>query len=202
MAPRRKLNTPLGFALRSLRGALNTDQAGLASLLYVSARTVARWENGGRPSPEQAKQLLDVAERAAPDAHDVIARLFGFEIEDREPVAVAPSASPATPPVPAPGRPSSVAEPPASVAAPLAPPPPAAPARATRHELRAALDAVVYAASEERDLLPRHLRAFGVELLQAIDRLGLSAKEAAELLAVRDRTKTKTDDATSGSAPD
>jgi hypothetical protein len=41
-----------------------------------------------------------------------------------------------------------------------------------------------------------------VELLQAIDRLGLSAKEAAELLAVRDRTKTKTDDATSGSAPD
>ncbi len=57
----------------------------------------------------------------------------------------------------------------------------------TATELRAVLDAVVFAASEERDVLPRHLRAFGVELLLAIDRAGVSAKEAAALVAARDR---------------
>jgi hypothetical protein len=44
-----------------------------------------------------------------------------------------------------------------------------------------------------RDVLPRHLRAFGVELLHGVARLGLGAKEAAELVAVRERAKVKTE---------
>jgi hypothetical protein len=45
---------------------------------------------------------------------------------------------------------------------------------------------VVYAASEERDVLSRHLRAFGVELLLAVERTGLSAKEAAAARRTRE----------------
>jgi len=73
---------------------------------------------------------------------------------------------------------------------------PVAPPRSPEVELRAALDAIVYAASEERDVLPRHLRAFGVELLQGAARLGLSVSEAARLVAVRERTKVKAGDET------
>ena len=78
------------------------------------------------------------------------------------------------------GMPSPNARP--AVVAALAPPP-VAPPRPTGVELRAALDAVVLAAAEEHDVLPRHLRAFGVELLLAVDRAGLGAKEAAALVA-------------------
>ncbi len=71
-----------------------------------------------------------------------------------------------------------------------------APPRVPEVDLRAALDAIVYGASEERDVLPRHLRAFGVELLQGAARLGLSVSEAAQLIAVRDRAKVKAADET------
>jgi transcriptional regulator with XRE-family HTH domain len=164
MAPPRKRNTPFGQLLRALREALKMDQRAFATLIPVSDRTVSRWENGRRPSPDQIERLLSLAERPAPAVHDAMATLFGYELESAEP-AVAPQPAP-----------------------PVAPPPPPRP---TLVEQRAALDAVVYAASEERDLLPRHLRAFGVELLQAVDRLGVTVKEAAELLAVRERAKTK-----------
>jgi transcriptional regulator with XRE-family HTH domain len=63
----------------------------------------------------------------------------------------------------------------------------------TDAELRAIFDAVVYGAAEERDVLPRHLRAFGVELLLAVAESGLSAKEAAALVAARDREKKPQD---------
>jgi transcriptional regulator with XRE-family HTH domain len=69
-------------------------------------------------------------------------------------------------------------------AAPVAP---ATRALPTVAELRALFDAVVFAASEERDVLPRHLRAFGVELLLAVDRAGVSARDAAALVAGRER---------------
>jgi DNA-binding transcriptional regulator YiaG len=59
--------------------------------------------------------------------------------------------------------------------------------RPAEAEVRASLDAVVLAAAEERDVLPRHLRAFGVELLLAVDRAGIGAKEAASLVAARQR---------------
>jgi hypothetical protein len=37
--------------------------------------------------------------------------------------------------------------------------------------------------------LLKHLRAFGVELLEGVERLGLSAGEGARLVAARERTK-------------
>ncbi len=64
-----------------------------------------------------------------------------------------------------------------------------APAQRPAAELRASLEAVLYAASEQRDLLPRHLRAFAVELLHAVARLGLDASVAAALMAAPDRPK-------------
>jgi transcriptional regulator with XRE-family HTH domain len=67
-----------------------------------------------------------------------------------------------------------------------APAAPATRALPTVAELRAVFDAVVFAASEERDVLPRHLRAFGVELLLAVDRAGVSARDAAALVAARE----------------
>jgi hypothetical protein len=119
------------------------------------------------PTEEQGAQLMAFLRPRAPVHHDRLGAALGYEMVQPEPVAPAP-----LPP-----------------AAPAVAPPPVR----TELELRASLDAVVYAASEERDLLPRHLRAFGVELLQSVDRLGLSAKEAAELVAVRERTKAKSE---------
>jgi transcriptional regulator with XRE-family HTH domain len=46
-------------------------------------------------------------------------------------------------------------------------------------EPRAAFDALVLEFAEARDLLPRHLREFAVELLLAADRMGLSPAQAA-----------------------
>jgi transcriptional regulator with XRE-family HTH domain len=69
---------------------------------------------------------------------------------------------------------------PAVAPAPPSPPPPPAPASA---ELRASLDAIILSVAEERDLLPRHLREFAVAILEGVDRLGLSAREAALLVA-------------------
>jgi transcriptional regulator with XRE-family HTH domain len=57
------------------------------------------------------------------------------------------------------------------------------PAARTSAERRASLDAIILTVAEERDLLPRHLREFAVALLQGVDRLGLSAREAALLVA-------------------
>jgi transcriptional regulator with XRE-family HTH domain len=163
MAPRRKRITATGQHLRALRSAMGLDQKDLAALVFVSERTVSRWENGFMPTEAQGERILNVAQHRAPVLHDLLAEALGYELTDkRTPVAVA------------------------------------SPQR-TSAELRASLDAIVYAASEERDLLPRHLRAFGVELLQGVARLGLSAKEAAELVAVRERTKVKSE-STSGSA--
>jgi len=42
---------------------------------------------------------------------------------------------------------------------------------------------VIYGVAEERDVLPRHLRAFAAELLLAVARAGLSPKDAAALVA-------------------
>ncbi|MGO8993386.1 MAG: helix-turn-helix domain-containing protein [Polyangiaceae bacterium] len=69
------------------------------------------------------------------------------------------------------------------------PPPPvvAPPAPRPVADLRASFDAIIYAAAEEHDLLPRRLRTFAVDLLRGVDRLGLSAKEAAVLVAAPER---------------
>lgn len=54
--------------------------------------------------------------------------------------------------------------------------------RSSAAEYRAALDALLLAEAEARDVLPRHLRAFGVVLLESVGRLGLNASEAAGLM--------------------
>jgi hypothetical protein len=128
---------------------------------------VSRWENGEAPTEEQGARILALLRGRAPAQHVALGAALGYEMVDPAPVAAAPAAT-------------------------VVVPPPSPPER-TVVELRASLDAIVYAASEERDMLPRHLRAFGVELLQGVARLGLSAKEAAELVAVRERTKAKSE---------
>jgi hypothetical protein len=60
-----------------------------------------------------------------------------------------------------------------------------APAPLSPDVARVALDAVVHAAAEERDLLPRHLRAFGEALLTEVSRLGIDPRAAAALVAPR-----------------
>jgi transcriptional regulator with XRE-family HTH domain len=164
MAPRRKRNTVVGQCLRAAREALHLGQRDLAAHVFVSARTVSRWENGEAPNEEQGARILALLRGRAPAQHDALGAALGYEMVEPAPVAPAPL-------------------PPAAPAVAPAPP------ERTELELRASLDAIVYAASEERDVLPRHLRAFGVELLQGVARLGLSAKDAAELVAVRERTK-------------
>ena len=158
MAPPNKRITPVGVHLRNLRKAMNVDQKTFGALVFFSDRTVSRWENGVHPPKASALKILELAAQHAPDLHDAMAPSLGFELESDASVVTS---------------------------APVLVVP--QPQRASAAEMRAALDAVVYSAAEERDLLPRHLRAFGVELLQAVERLGLSAREGAELVAVREK---------------
>jgi transcriptional regulator with XRE-family HTH domain len=161
MAPRPKRISRLGEALRAAREALAFDQPDLAGRVFTSTRQLSRWENGTMPPPRKAQLLLDVLS-AAPAAHvAALADALGIEL------------------------PEVTAEPPPATA-PL-PPPPAAPVPRPASELRAAFDAIVYAAAEEHDLLPRRLRAFAVDLLRGVDRLGVSAKDAAVLVAMAER---------------
>jgi hypothetical protein len=51
-------------------------------------------------------------------------------------------------------------------------------------ELRGALDAIVLSASEEHNVLPRKLRAFGVELLKRVAELEIPAVDAVSLVAL------------------
>jgi transcriptional regulator with XRE-family HTH domain len=153
----------MGQHLRAARSALGFGQKDLGSFVFVSDRTVSRWENGKMPTERQVERILQFLAANSPAHHDALATALGYELEDPQP-----------PPAPAVAAPTAATKP-------------------TVLELRASLDAIVYAASEERDMLPRHLRAFGVELLQGIARLGLSAKEAAELVAVRERAKVRSE---------
>jgi transcriptional regulator with XRE-family HTH domain len=161
MAPRARRITRLGDALRAARGAVGLDQHGLGARVFVSARQISRWENGTPPAPEQAQRILDVLSIAPPHHVANLADALGIELPE---VEEAPKQQP-------PPRP-----PPPPVAAPRSP-----------SELRAAFDAIVYAAAEEHDLLPRRLRAFAVDLLRGVDRLGVSPKEAAVLVALAER---------------
>jgi transcriptional regulator with XRE-family HTH domain len=192
MAPRRKRITKLGQHLRATREALSVDQKTFAAMNCVSERTLQRWENGYPPTAEQADRLLAACDQAPAELYNSLAVVLGIELLPPEeplppPVVVAPAA--ATPPpeepavVPATVHAAQLATP---TVAPLAPPVPPRPSMA---DLRAALDAIVYAAAEERDVLPRHLRAFAVELLLGAERLGLTTSEAAHLVAARERTK-------------
>ncbi|HEY2510888.1 MAG TPA: helix-turn-helix transcriptional regulator [Polyangiaceae bacterium] len=160
MAPRRKRITPLGEHLRRAREALGYDQAELAARTYVSARTVSRWENGQRPDEQQTQQIAS-ALRGTPGAHyRAVLEALGLppeEDEEEEQAEVIASAN----------------------GVPPAAPQPAAP---TAADYRAALDALLLAESETRDVLPRHLRGFAVALLHAVARLGLGAGAAAELI--------------------
>jgi transcriptional regulator with XRE-family HTH domain len=175
VAPPRRRITQLGECLRAAREALRLDQAGLAQRVFVSVRQVSRWENGQRPNAKESQRIFDLLSLAPGIDVPTLADVLGIELpEDEEPIApVAPQveAQPAPPPpVPAP-------------VAPQLPPSPPAETRPPSTALRASLDAIILAAAEHRDLLPRHLRAFAVEMFQGADRLGLSAREAAALVA-------------------
>jgi hypothetical protein len=146
-------------------------------------RQVSRWENGQRPNPEEAERVFHVLSVAPAPVVAALAQALGFEVpEVEEPLAEVAQvvALPVGPPPPAPAP-----EPPAPLPVPAAPEEPMAPedARPTPAELRASFDAVLLAAAEERDVLPRHLRAFAVRMFEAAARLGVSAEEAAALVA-------------------
>jgi transcriptional regulator with XRE-family HTH domain len=164
MAPRSKRVTPLGQALRNARLTLGLTQVELGRRVYVSSRTVCRWENGVAPSEAEATRILQICDGVPDEIHDDLAVALGFQL-------VEPAPPPPPPPtivvVPAPSEQLALPAPPS---VPLV-------------DARAALDAVLLANAERRDVLPRHLRAFAVELLVAADRLGLSAKDAADLVA-------------------
>jgi transcriptional regulator with XRE-family HTH domain len=71
--------------------------------------------------------------------------------------------------------------------APEAPPPPPPP---PPHP-RARRDGILFASAEARDVLPRHLRGFAVELLEGVERLGLTAMQAAVILARKETPPKK-----------
>jgi hypothetical protein len=100
----------------------------------------------------------------------MLADALGVELEEVVPPAAAPPPAVLAPP------------PPAAVVLPPAPS-----ARPPVAQLRASFDAIILVAAEERDVLPRHLRAFAVELFRGAARLGVSLEEAAELVAVAER---------------
>ena len=161
MAPPRRVDSDLGDALRTARQALKLDQVGLARKIPVSARQVSRWENGGRPTERQTQRLAIVFSGVPANILRDLYDALGLDLPEAEDTAAPP------PPVPSP---------------PAAPPAPVA-ARPSAADLRASFDAIIYAAAESRDLLPRHLRAFAVELFQGAARLGVEPKEAALLVA-------------------
>jgi transcriptional regulator with XRE-family HTH domain len=165
MAPPRKVITSLGQCLRAAREAVGLDQVGLGKRVFISARQVSRWENGrGRPDARSAALLLDVLSAAPAPVLEALAEVLGVELPEED---------------------DSVTQVVLPAPLPQAPPPPPRP---TATDLRAALDAVIFGAAESRDVLPRHLRAFAVELLERVDRLGMSAKEAALVVAAQERT--------------
>jgi transcriptional regulator with XRE-family HTH domain len=130
--------------IRQARALAGVDQSILAKHMYVSRRTVSRWENGHSPTPKQAARLVALFDGLiSPDVHRALAQELG--------IARAADAVPDAP--------------------------------AVTEDARPALDAVLLAAAESRDVLPRHLRAFAIEMFDAADRLGLSARQASHLLA-------------------
>jgi transcriptional regulator with XRE-family HTH domain len=175
MAPRRKRITPVGEQLRAVREQLGCTQRDFGALMYVSERTVSRWENGQPPTEKEEKRLLDVCLRHSAALHDQVAVALGYELEENAPPAA---------PAPAPVAPEPVA--PRAVLAPVAPPPSLEEAVATRASdpaLRAAFDAVVYGACEEHDVSPRALRSFGAALVRALKTHGVAHEDAIALLA-------------------
>jgi transcriptional regulator with XRE-family HTH domain len=175
MVARRRI-TRLGELLRAVRHALSFDQAALAARVYSSSRNVSRWENGTAvPTGRQAQFLVGAVADAPESLVEELAQLLKVpspyaDDDEDEPTAVVPTAAGA--PVAMTGEHA------------LASPAPVTP-RATLDELRAIVDGLVFSTSEERDVLPRHLRAFGVELLLAVDRAGVAAREAAAVVAGR-----------------
>lgn len=180
MPVKRKRVTPLGEVLRKARQQLGFDQDALGARVYVSKRTLARWESGEMaPTPEQSRRLLGAVSKAPSEVVTSLAALLGVELEedvpDEAPVVAAPSppvahvAAPAPVPQPAPAPP------------PLPPLPQWSPA-----DVRVALDAVVLAAADEHDVVPRKLRSFGAALLRRVGELGIPAKDAAAHVAIKE----------------
>jgi transcriptional regulator with XRE-family HTH domain len=97
-------------------------------------------------------------------------------------------------PAPEPPTPAVAQAPEASGAAELRPAS-TTPPRPDPAALRAEIDAIVYGTAEERDVYPRHLRAFAVELAIRADQLGITMRELAELVAAKDRAGARRLDA-------
>ncbi len=137
MAPPRRFESELGRALRAARLALSASNwADLrATRVPVSTRQVSRWENGFPPNEADALRLSTVLAAVPAPIRATLLDALGLEVLAAPSVALVPP-------------------PPAGVA----PPPPPSP-RPTAAQLRAQLDAVIYATAESRDVLPRHLRA-------------------------------------------
>jgi transcriptional regulator with XRE-family HTH domain len=182
MAPPRKRDTSLGHHLRAAREHRGLGQTALARLVHVSPRQVSRWENGRWPNADEAERLINIFAEVPASLYNALATALGFELVDDDaptiasvPAVVAHPQAPPPAPSPPPPAPSPL---PAPVALPRA-------RDLSDPTLRKALDAVLLAASEARDVLPRHLRAFGVALLAEVARLGLAPGEAAALLGAR-----------------
>jgi hypothetical protein len=121
------------------RSALHTTQSGLGERLGVSRRTAQRWAQSGVPSHDLPK-LVHLVHPHDADLARHIAASMGTTLEAMGLVRPPP------PPVP------EVAPPPPPPAPPLPPPPPPSPPDGV-------VDAVVCAAAEAMDMMPRDVRA-------------------------------------------
>lgn len=153
---------PLTALLIEARFRLGVSQGGLGQLLGSSQRTGQRWEGGGAsPTPKQLHALAAMVHPKDPKLAEQIAAAGGSTLEQLGIVPPPPPPAPPPRPIPPPRPP-----PPLAAAAPAPPPPPPPPPEDV-------VDAVVCAAAEAIDVMPRTIRPALLAAFRRARRLGL-----------------------------
>lgn len=136
----RRMPSPTAALFVQSCAALHETQAGLGKLLGVSRRTAQRWTQSGVPP----YHLRDLARLVHPHDAELAAQIAAAAGGTLESLGIVQPPPPPAPPPPAP--------PPAPPEPPPAPPPPPPPPDGV-------VDAVVCAASDAMDMMPRDVRA-------------------------------------------
>jgi hypothetical protein len=153
------MSASLVAMLIEARRLLGVSQGELGELLGSSRRSGQRWDGGrSSPMPKQLHALSALVHPKDPELAAQIAMAGGSTLEQLGIV-------PPPPPPPAPLPPIPLPRPPPAVPAPAPPPPPPPP--------EDVVDAVVCAAAEAIDVMPRTIRPALLAAFRRARRLGL-----------------------------
>lgn len=142
-------------------------QAELADAMGTSSRTVIRWEKGHASLvPDQARELARLVREEDDELADELLVVTGVGAEGGVDVAIAGALEPLLAPAPTPREP-------AAAPAPHAPAP--------KH----LVDAVLFAAADAVDMVPRAVTPAVVAAFTRAHELGLSIEAVVEGLATR-----------------